>query len=92
MEGYPACFPRCSNPRAVRFIGRNIFGEKFKILVNLVPRLFVWGKKNPGRSWSRDHYKINCLRGYGQSIKLHMLPLPDFTLRLQGVSVLSNRL
>ena len=61
-------------------------------LGNLVPRLFLRGRKDPGRSWSRDAYKIDCLRGYGQSVKLHMLPLPDFTLPLQGVSVLYNRL
>ena len=59
---------------------------------NLVPRLFLRGRKDPGRSWSRDAYKIDCLRGYGQSVKLHMLPLPDFTLPLQGVSVLYIRL
>ena len=23
------------------------------------------GKERPGRSWSRDAYKIDCLRGYG---------------------------
>ena len=59
---------------------------------NVVPRLFVRGSKDPGRSWSRDAEKIDCLRGYKQSVKLHMLPLPDFTLRLQGVSVLYSRL
>ena len=36
---------------------------------NLVPRLFLRGRKDPGRSWSRDRYKIYCLRGYGRSIK-----------------------
>ena len=59
---------------------------------NLVPRLFLRGRKDPGRSWSRDAYKIDCLRGYGQSVKLRTLPLLDFTLPLQGVSVLYNRL
>ena len=59
---------------------------------NFVPRLFLRGRKDPGRSWSRDAYKIDCLRGYGQSVKLHMLPLPDFALPLQGVSVLYNRI
>ena len=62
------------------------------VFSNLVPRLFLRGRKDPGRSWSRVAYKIDCLRGYGQSVKLHMLPLPDFTLPLQGVSVLYIRL
>ena len=62
------------------------------VITNLVSRLFLRGRKNLGRSWSRDAYKIDCLRGYGQSVKLHMLPLPDFTLSLQGVSVLYIRL
>ena len=35
--------------------------------INLVPRLFLWGRKDLGRSWSRDAYKIDCLRGYGQA-------------------------
>ena len=64
----------------------------FTRVPNLVPRLFLRGRKDPGRSWSRDAYKIDCQRGYGQSVKLHRLPLPDFTLPLQGVSVLYNRL
>ena len=57
---------------------------------NLIPKLFLRGRKDSGRSWLRDAYKIDCLRGYGRSIKLLMLPLPDFTLRLQGVNVLYN--
>jgi hypothetical protein len=38
---------------------------------NLVPRLFLRGRKDPGRSWSRGSQKINCLRGCGKSIILH---------------------
>ena len=64
----------------------------FNLRGNLVPRLFLRGRKDPGRSWSRDAYKIDCLRGYGQSVKLRTLPLLDFTLPLQGASVLYNRL
>ena len=58
--------------------------EEITHFVNLVPRLFLREKKDPGRSWSRDAYKIDCLRGYGQSVKLRTLPLLDFTLPLQG--------
>ena len=32
---------------------------------NLVPRLFLRGRKDPGRSWSRDVKKFDCLRGVG---------------------------
>ena len=35
---------------------------------NLVPRLFLRGRKDPGRSWSRDVKKFDCLR---LSVKLH---------------------
>ena len=84
----------CGLPTRVRLCGnralissRNLEIERRR-RTNLVPRLFLRGRKDPGRSWSRDAYKIDCLRGYGQSVKLHMLPLPDFTLPLQGVSVL----
>ena len=38
---------------------------------NLVPRLFLRGRKDPDRSWSRGSQKINCLRGCGKSIILH---------------------
>ena len=48
---------------------------------NLVPRLFLRGRKDPGRSWSRDADKIDCLRGYGQSVELLMLPLDIVFLR-----------
>ena len=31
------------------------------------PGSFFGERKDPGRSWSRDAYKIDCLRGYGQA-------------------------
>ena len=72
----------------IHYLQKGVISSKSLQKANLVPRLFLRGRKDPGRSWSRDAYKIDCLRGYGQSVKLHMLPLPDFTLPLQGVSVL----
>ena len=35
------------------------------LLFNLVPRLFLRGRKDPGRSWSCDVKKFDCLRGVG---------------------------
>jgi hypothetical protein len=52
-------------------------------------RIFITleARKNPGYRWSRDSQKIDCLRGEGK-VSYYMLPLPHFTLRSQGVSVL----
>jgi hypothetical protein len=52
-------------------------------------RVFITleARKNPGYRWSRDSQKIDCLRGEGK-VSYYMLPLPHFTLRSQGVSVL----
>ena len=38
---------------------------------NLVPRLFVGGRKDPGRGWSGDTAKTVSPRGCRESIKLH---------------------
>ena len=32
---------------------------------NLVPRLFLRGRKDPGRNWSREVKKFDCPRGVG---------------------------
>jgi hypothetical protein len=47
--------------------------------------------KDPGNSWSRGFQKIDCLRGVGK-VSYYMPPLPHFTLRSQGVSILYNQL
>ena len=47
------------------------YTKRSAIAPNLVPRLFLRGRKDPGRSWSLGSQKINCLRGCGKSIILH---------------------
>jgi hypothetical protein len=56
---------------------------------NLASQVFITleARKNPGYRWSRDSQKIDCLEREGK-VSYYMLPLRNFTLRSQGVSVL----